>query len=260
MAAWLRAVLVAAALWLPVAAGASCRQALLLALDVSGSVDAREYRLQMDGLAGALLDPQVVAAFEAMPGAPVRIAVMEWSGEGFQRIIQPWTDVADAAALVGVAARLRGTARVAAPLSTAIGAALRRAGTEVRAQAECWRQVIDVSGDGKSNTGPLPGAIGAPLDGVTVNGLVIGEAVPTAGEGRTPEIGELVAYYRAYVLRGEDAFVETAAGFEAFEAAMVRKLLRELQVVAVSDATTGAATGVATGAGPAVRADLGALR
>jgi hypothetical protein len=212
---------------------AQCRQALMLALDVSGSVDQREYRLQLDGLAGALLDPAVSAAFLALPDAPVRLAVMEWSGEGFQRIVLPWTDVTDAATLTGIAVHLRATQRVKADLSTGLGAALRRAGDEVLAQGDCWRQVIDVSGDGKSNTGPLPG--GVDIDGVTVNGLVVGEAVPTAGEGRTPEIGELVAYYRAYVLRGADAFVETAAGFEAFEAAMARKLLRELQVLAVSD-------------------------
>ncbi|WP_136634652.1 DUF1194 domain-containing protein [Pseudooceanicola onchidii] len=217
---------------------AECRQALMLALDVSGSVDQREYRLQLDGLANALLDPQVVAALEAMPGAPVRLAVMEWSGPDFQRIVQPWVDLPDVAAVMALAARLRATARVEADLSTAIGAALLRAGAEVQAQSDCWRRVIDVSGDGKSNTGPLPGSVGAVLDGVTVNGLVIGEAVPTAGEGRSEGIAALTAYYRAYVLRGEDAFLETAAGFEAFEAAMVRKLLRELQVVAVSDIDT----------------------
>lgn len=216
-------------------AQAQCRQALMLALDVSGSVDRREYRLQLDGLANALRDPQVAAAFAAMPDAPVRLSIMEWSGPAFQRIVLPWTDVTGPSVLDRIVARLHGTARVEADLSTAIGSALLRAGAEVRAQGDCWRRVIDISGDGKSNVGPLPGSIRQPLDGVTVNGLVIGDAVPTATEGRSPEIGELVAYYRAYVLRGDAAFVETAAGFEAFEDAMVRKLLRELQVLAVSE-------------------------
>ena len=237
MAAWLKA-LALALLAVPVSAAADCRQALLLALDVSGSVDAREYRLQLDGLAAALTDPQVVAALEAMPGAPVRIGVMEWSGLDFQRMIVPWTDVTDQATLFGIVSALRGTTRVVGDYSTALGAALTQGGAEVRAQGDCWRQVIDVSGDGISNVGPQPGTVVAPLDGITVNALVIGEAVPTAGEGRSPGIGELVAYFRAYVLRGEDAFLETAAGFDAFEAAMVRKLLRELQVVAISGMET----------------------
>ena len=233
--AYVRALFLAILL-VPGHAMAECRQALMLALDVSGSVDEREYRLQLDGLARALNDPQVVAAFEAIPNAPVRLSVIEWSGPGFQRVVLPWTDVTDRAALNGIILRLRGTTRVEGELSTAIGSALLMAAREVQAQGDCWRRVIDVSGDGKSNVGPLPGSIGAELDGVTVNGLVIGEAVPTAGEGRSPEIGELVAYYRAYVLRGDDAFLETAAGFEAFEAAMVRKLLREMQIMAVSQA------------------------
>lgn len=224
-----------ASLWAG-AAAASCRQALLLALDVSGSVDAREYRLQLDGLAAALVNPQVIAAFEAMPQAPVRLAVMEWSGPGFQRMILPWREVTGAADLVSVAGVLRGTARVEADFSTAIGSALLRGAAEMAGQSECWRQVIDVSGDGKSNTGPTPGPVSEGMGEVTVNGLIIGEAVPTAGEGRSPGIGELVAYYRAYVLHGPDAFTETANGFEDFEAAMVRKLLRELEIVAVSEA------------------------
>lgn len=233
MGAFVKALL-AALLLLPGVAEAGCRQALLLALDVSGSVDQREYRLQLDGLARALGDPQVVAAFEAIPDAPVRLSVMEWSGPSFQRIVLPWTDVTDRAVLTSIIQRLHATTRVEGELSTAIGSALLAAADEVRAQGECWRQVIDMSGDGKSNVGPLPGSVTAALNGITVNGLVIGEAVPTAGEGRSPEIGELVAYYRAYVLHGDEAFLETAYGFEDFEAAMVRKLLRELQIMAVS--------------------------
>ncbi|MGI3170487.1 DUF1194 domain-containing protein [Pseudooceanicola sp. C21-150M6] len=210
----------------------ACRQALLLAIDVSGSVDAEEYRLQLEGLAAALEHPQVVAALTAMPDAPVRLAVMEWSGPDYQRMILPWRTIRSAADLPELRQQLRATRRVEAPLSTAIGSALLRGQAELAraGQAKCWRRVIDVSGDGKSNTGPLPGQISESLGDVLVNGLVIAEAVPTAGEGRQPEPGELVAYFRAYVLHGPDAFLETAFGFRDFEAAMVRKLLRELSI------------------------------
>ena len=64
---------------LPLTAQAKCRQALALGLDVSGSVDAFEYRLQIDGLAGALLRPEVQQAFMTFPQAPVRLFVYEWA-------------------------------------------------------------------------------------------------------------------------------------------------------------------------------------
>jgi hypothetical protein len=215
---------------------AQCRQALLLALDVSGSVDQREYRLQLDGVAAAISDPAVQEALLLMPAAPVRLAVMEWSGPAFQRIILPWRAVTDAADIATIATQLRSTERMQADLSTAIGSTLLRGTTEMAGQRDCWRRVIDVSGDGKSNTGPQPQSVASALGDIIVNGLVIGEAVPTAGEGRSPGLAELTAYYRAYVLHGDESFLETAYGFEDFEAAMIRKLLRELQVVAISRA------------------------
>lgn len=69
------------------AADAACRQALALGLDVSGSVDAQEYRLQTDGLAAALLHPEVVEAFLALSDLPVSLAIYEWSGPGTQVIV-----------------------------------------------------------------------------------------------------------------------------------------------------------------------------
>jgi len=69
------------------AAAAPCRLALAMALDVSGSVDQKEYRLQLDGLAKALTDPDVSAAFLGMPGAPVAHAVYEWSASSYQRVV-----------------------------------------------------------------------------------------------------------------------------------------------------------------------------
>ncbi len=213
------------ALW-GAGAEAGCRQALALGLDVSGSVDAREYRLQLDGLAGALEDPEVVAAFLAMPEVPVALAVFEWSGPGAQRLVVPWQSVVGPADVAEIAARLRGTARMPMERSTAIGAAKGFGAALLGQQAGCWRRVLDLSGDGLSNTGPRPQDVRP--GGITINGLVIGASEDADG------IGALASYYRAYVIAGPEAFVETALGFEAFEAAMVRKLKRELQVLAVS--------------------------
>ncbi|MFC6686684.1 DUF1194 domain-containing protein [Jhaorihella thermophila] len=84
----IRAALLALCLVPPLPAAAACRHALALGLDVSGSVDGREYRLQLDGLAAALRDPRVKQALLAMPAAPVRIAVFEWSGPAINAPLQ----------------------------------------------------------------------------------------------------------------------------------------------------------------------------
>ncbi|MEQ5872291.1 DUF1194 domain-containing protein [Sagittula sp. NFXS13] len=211
-------------LWGATAQGA-CRQALALGLDVSGSVDAAEYRLQMDGLAAALLHPEVQTALFAMPEAPVSLAVYEWSGPEAQRVIAPWRVISDPVALDAVATTLRHVQRGDGASSTALGAAKSFGAAMLSKQAACWKRVLDVSGDGTSNTGPRPKVVRP--DGITINGLVIG-----GGDGGG--LDALAAYYHAYVVQGPDAFVETAAEFASFEAAMVRKLKRELQVMVVS--------------------------
>ncbi len=208
-------------------AEAACRQALALGLDVSGSVDAAEYRLQTDGLAAALTHPEVVEAVLAIPDAPVRLMVFEWSGPAAQRVVVPWTDLSGPGDLAAVAARLRGTARADMDPSTAIGSAKAFGTAQLALQGACWRRVLDLSGDGTSNTGPRPQDVTAA--GFTVNGLVIAE--PETGSRQVTGLAELSAYYRAWVIEGPEAFVETANGFAAFEAAMVRKLKREMQVM-----------------------------
>jgi len=100
---------------LPDAALAACRQALALGLDVSGSVDSREYRLQLDGLATALESPRVAAHLLELPDAPVALAIYEWSGPDFQSLILPWTEITTAATLAQITALLRNHPRSAAP-------------------------------------------------------------------------------------------------------------------------------------------------
>ncbi|TCP41393.1 DUF1194 domain-containing protein [Rhodovulum marinum] len=227
----------AAALALALTAGAAqadCRQALAIGLDVSGSVDAREYRLQIDGLAGALNHPEVRAALLQMPNAPVALAVYEWSGAADQRLVLPWTAIDGPETLAAVAARLRGTARAEASRTTAIGAALMRGAALLAERPECWRHTLDLTGDGKSNEGPRPREV--PAGAETVNALVIGIESAARMDHAEADLAELTAYFHAEVIRGPEAFVETAQGFADFEAAMVRKLLRELQTVAVGAA------------------------
>ncbi len=232
----IRALLAALSVFVAPAAAQECRQALALGLDVSGSVDDTEYRLQLDGLAHAIDHPEIRAALFAMPSAPVRLAVYEWAGQGSERILLPWTPVESPDALDRIIATLRMTQRRPTRLSTALMDAQRFGAALLAEQAECWKRTLDISGDGKSNEGPAPYLVdrAAFLQGITVNGLVIGSDNPAPGDQRAVQIAELLAYFEAYVLFGPDAFAETALGYPEFQEAMVRKLKRELEGVALS--------------------------
>ena len=226
--------LFAALLATPLAAQSPCRQALVMALDVSSSVDEREYALQMQGLAGALSDPEVAALLLANPAAPVALAIFEWSDRFNQRLILDWTFLRSQDDLARIAARLAAQARPATISPTAIGHALAFAGQMLESGPDCWRRTVDISGDGKNNTGFRPSlARQAPIfERTTVNALVIGsdEMLPS-DRILEDDIARLSAYFRAEVIHGPDAFIETAIGFQDFQAAMKRKLLRELDMV-----------------------------
>ena len=221
-------------LWLallPLPTQAACRLALAIALDVSGSVDATEYRLQMSGLAAALKDPDVEAALFAIPEAPVALAIYEWSSSRYQRVVQDWTLVENRDVLTRVQTRLLGWQRKKAPEATGLGAAMEFGKAMLDRGPACWTKTLDVSGDGKNNDWPDPRlsrASGA-LAGIRINGLVIARDTGSAGEKIVADAGELSAYFLARVVQGPDAFVEVAAGFEDYAAAMRRKLLRELK-------------------------------
>lgn len=207
----------------PAAAREVCRLALVLALDVSGSVDAAEYRLQLDGLAEALTRPEVARTLLA--GPPVALAAFEWSGPRETRPLFGWTMLRGPETLADLAGRLRATERSGMSERTAIGSAMRAGEALLRDGPDCWRRVIDISGDGQSNSGPPPSALR--LDGITVNALVVGADDPSPGDRRAAEISELSSYFRVNVLRGPGAFVQVALGFDDFARAMARKLIRE---------------------------------
>lgn len=214
-------------------AQSTCRQALALGLDVSGSVDGRECRLQLDGLAAALGTPQVMDALLRAPNTPVRIAVYEWSSPDDDRLVIDWTDITDQTVIHDVQDTLRSTSRALMRPSTGLGEALRVGIALLEQNPDCWVRILDISGDGKANTGEPPQEVrNVPAD-ITVNGLVIGvDDFASANEAEL-QIGELSAYYTAHVIRGPDAFVETAIGFEDYANAMTRKLLRELTTITV---------------------------
>ena len=218
------------------AANAACRQALALGLDVSGSVDAREYKLQLDGLAAALDDKRVRAALLTLPQAPVELLIYEWSGPKDQFLILNWTPVKTESDLDGIIDTLVTTQRRPASPGTALGSSMALGAAYLAERTQCTKRTLDISGDGKSNLGPRPQDARKSLKnaGITINGLVIGADDPSIGDLRQSAIGELASYYQAYVILGEDAFVETALGYQAYADAMARKLLREIETLTLS--------------------------
>ncbi|WP_245848442.1 DUF1194 domain-containing protein [Actibacterium ureilyticum] len=222
----------------------ACRQALAIGLDVSGSVDRVEYRLQLGGLANALMHPDVRKALLAMPSAPVRLLIFEWSGAEDQHVLLPWTEITTDADLAAINAILQRSTRLATAHTTAIGSAIEMGAAQLSAQGACWKRTLDLTGDGKSNAGPRPRAAQlGPGSDITVNALVIGTVADPLTGDRAGELADLVAYFQAEVIRGPDAFTETATQFRDFEQAMVRKLLKELQGLSVSRNTAEKAPG-----------------
>ena len=219
------------------AAEAACRQALALGLDVSGSVDSREYRLQMGGLAAALDTSKVRQALLMMPSAPVQLLVYEWSGPEDPAVILPWTAVRSEAELDAIISQLRATERRQATPGTALGLAMREGVAHLATRAECWKRTLDLSGDGKSNLGPRPVDIKPEIEptGITINALVIGADTPAPGDLNQDEISGLSRYFQANVIVGADSFVETALGFNDYAAAMARKLERELETLILGE-------------------------
>lgn len=206
-----------------------CRLALAVALDVSGSVDDVEYRLQSEGLAAALSHPDVRDLLFAFPDAPVAIAIYEWSASRYQRMVQDWVLIKDDTALNGVVRKLTSLQRQPAPEPTGLAAALVFGNTLIAKGPDCWDATLDVSGDGKNNDWPTPQELRErrTLAGLRINALVIVEDRDEERAGAR-ETGELPAYFNTQVVQGPGAFVEVARGFRDYKRAMTRKLVREL--------------------------------
>jgi hypothetical protein len=200
---------------------------LVLAVDVSRSVDEDEARLQREGYRNAVSDPLVVEAIRGGMIGAIGIAYVEWAGAEYQRLVLPWTRIATTADAFAWATRLDEAPR--ASLSwTSISGALDFSG-RVLAEApfEATRRVVDVSGDGVNNSG---GAVETARDrllaeGVTINGLPIMNDRPTFG--RLPPV-PLDEYFRESVVGGPGAFVIPAEDFQVFGHAVKRKLIREI--------------------------------
>jgi hypothetical protein len=215
-------------------AAAECRLALLLGLDVSASVDAREYRLMMQGTAAALMSPRVARA--ALADRPVALAAYVWAGAREQAIVADWVLIDGPGRLAAFAARIASFPRPAGdPLGrwggrTAVGAAMAAARRLLDRAPACDAYTLDLATDGENNDGPEPGPLRAALFAdAQVNALAVGGDLPLDHGTIFEEGGRLTAYLERHVIWGPGAFVESAEDYDGFERAMARKLEREMQ-------------------------------
>jgi hypothetical protein len=200
-------------------AGKPVDLALVMAVDVSESVDAQEYELQHEGIARAFENQQVIAAIRGGSHGAIDALVLEWSDRDAQTVTADWTRIDSAATGAAFAAKVRASKRSSDGL-TAIGDALLASAAAFRRLPDAAeRRVIDLSGDGMANIGPPPQQVrdGLVAAGITINGLAILKTEPW-----------LDSYYNDDVVGGPNAFLMQVEDFQSFATAMQQKLIAEI--------------------------------
>ncbi|MFQ5968560.1 MAG: DUF1194 domain-containing protein [Acidimicrobiia bacterium] len=192
---------------------------LVLAIDVSTSVDAEEFALQMRGIAAAFRHPDVVAAIARLGERGLAVTLVQWSGARIQRTAVGWTLIRDAAGAGRFAVAVEAAPRQLHGL-TSLGGAIRYSLAALEANGfDGRREIIDVSGDGHSGLSPARERDRALARGVVINGLAILSEQP-----------DLAAYFAGHVIGGEGAFVLTADSYADFADAIRDKLIQEMGV------------------------------
>ena len=200
---------------------------LAFAVDVSRSIDADEAKLQRDGYIAALTHPRVVKAIASGPLGRIAVAYFEWANASYQRILVPWTVIANEKDARGVAAILAEEPIVSANWTSLSGAIDSGVALLAASGFTSPRRVIDISGDGRNNNGrPAADARDAAVrQGIVINGLpIINERLNFGG---MPE-RDLDGYFRTNVIGGPGAFIKVAEGFESFGEAILAKLVIEI--------------------------------
>jgi len=223
--------LVGVVLLTPAARAADVDLLLVLAADVSRSIDAAKFQLQRDGYAAAVADARVLDTIRAGRNGRIGLTFIEWSGIGAQRTVVDWMTVGDAASAKDFGDRLLESPRPFAD-RTSISGAIEFAMVQLaRAPFGARRQTIDISGDGTNNSGRDVTELRdqAVAKGITINGLAILSETPLPwNPEHTNPPGGLDHYYRANVIGGPGAFVMVAKNFESFGDAIIRKLIAEV--------------------------------
>ncbi|MGA2412533.1 MAG: DUF1194 domain-containing protein [Candidatus Binataceae bacterium] len=204
---------------------------LVLAADVSRSVDSGKFQLQRDGYAAAISDPRVLEAIRSGRNGRIGVSFIEWSGAASQRILIDWTGIGNAEEAKGFGDHLLEAPRSFADRTSISSAIDFSMGQLAKAPFDSERRTIDVSGDGTNNAGRdvIVARDEALAQGVTINGLVILSETPLSwNPDHTNPQGGLENYYRDHVIGGTGAFVIVAENFASFGQAIIKKLIAEI--------------------------------
>ena len=202
---------------------------LVLAVDVSRSMDQDELALQRNGYVEALAHPEVIDAITSGITGRIAITYVEWAGDGAQVVILPWRLIDGAAAAASAAADLARAPGSTNHHRTSIASALLFSAALLDGSGfSGTRRAIDVSGDGPNNAGPpVTSARDAVLArGIAINGLPV--ILKRGGFGGLPEPEMLDAYYRDCVIGGPGAFTVPVRSTTQFAEAIRRKLVQEI--------------------------------
>src|SRR5262245_40173361 len=225
------AALMATTAWTPTHAAERVDLLLVLAADVSGSMDKSKFELQRSGYAAAFSNRRVIEALRGGPKGRVAAAFIEWSGVLQQKVVIDWTMITNDETARQFGDRIMKEPR-AFPNGTSISAGIDFGMTQLdRAPYKGHRRVIDVSGDGDNNSGREPTAARdvAIARGITINGLVILTEPPSRSySSHTNPPGGLANYYRNNVIGGAGAFVAVAENFNSFGNAITKMLIAEI--------------------------------
>ena len=204
---------------------------LVLAADVSRSVDSQKFQLQREGYAAALADPRVIDAIQSGRRGRIGVLFLEWSGFGNQKVVIDWTVVDGPKAAQAFGDRLLKSPRSFADRTSISGGIDAAVAQLARAPFEAQRRTIDVSGDGTNNAGR---DVGLARDealalGIGINGLVILSDTPLPwNPEHTNPPGGLTKYYRDNVIGGPGSFALEAKDFNSFGEAIVKKMIAEI--------------------------------
>jgi hypothetical protein len=203
----------------PASAAQDVDVAVVLAVDCSYSVDDQEYRSEIEGMADALMSPEVKAAIASGPHASIAISVLQWSDNNAQQLALAWTVLRGSDEVDKFADTLRHMPRLETGYTSISGAM--RAGIEAlaRLRFHADRRIVDIATDGTNNDGVPPDIVRqlASARGVIIDGLAI-----------TREVAYLDLYFQHHVIVGPGSFVIKADEQLSYHEAMRRKLLREV--------------------------------
>ncbi len=198
----------------------ACDVALLLSIDISGSIDAGEYAIQAEGLSLALNDPAIA---EALVAGQMAVAVVHWSGVGKQALVLPWKRMLSPGDIRRFAAATAAQPRAFDASDTAVGEAIDFSILQFAPVGDCKRKVVDISGDGPENSGFTDAAARtrAQALGIEINAIAIEDM------GQSDPV---TRYYQKWVIT-KGGFVMTARGLQDYPRAIREKILREISKV-----------------------------